>query len=105
MSRKSGAFPARIRSQKAHPTHPEMVRGSPSLHLFLGVRFPMVSILANVLSVAIVVPVQLTEYKSVCSYPAHLFIDVLAKVCDVKNATTVVQARINQVLPQAFQQG
>jgi hypothetical protein len=77
----------------------------PSLHLFLGVCFPVLPILASVLSVAIVVPVQLIEHKSVCSYPAHLFVDVLPKVGDVKNATTVVQARINQVLPEAFQQG
>jgi hypothetical protein len=102
MSRKSGAFPARIRSNERTQAIQKMVRGSPSLHLFLGVCFPVASILANVLSAAIVVAVQLIEYKSVCSYPVHLFIDILAKVGDVKNATTVVQARINQILPEAF---
>jgi hypothetical protein len=35
----------------------------------------------------------------------HLFIDVLAKVDYVKNATTVVQVRINQVFSEAFEQG
>jgi hypothetical protein len=95
----------RIPGEKTHPIHPEMVCGSPSSHVFLLVRVPVMPIFTTVLSAAIVVPVQLIEYKSVCSYPAHLFIDVLAKVGDVKNATTVVQARINQILPQAFEQG
>jgi hypothetical protein len=78
------------------------VRGSPSLHLFLGVRFPSVPIFANVPSVAIVFPIQLIEDKGVRSYPAHLLIDILAKVGDVENATTVVQVRINQVFPETF---
>jgi hypothetical protein len=69
-------------------------------------RFPIVTIiLAEVLPVAIVVAVQSIQYKGVCSYPAHLFVDVLAKVRYVKNATTVVQVRINQVFPEAFEQG
>jgi hypothetical protein len=57
------------------------------------------------MSVAIVIPVQSIHYKGGCSYPAHLFIDVLAKVGYVKNATAIVQVRINQVFPQAFEQG
>ncbi|MBZ5707520.1 MAG: hypothetical protein LAN63_19420 [Acidobacteriia bacterium] len=69
-------------------------------------RFPVVTItLAGVLPVAIVVAVQATHYKGVCPYPAHLFIDVLAKVGYVKNATSIVQVRINQVCPEAFEHG
>jgi len=41
---------------------------------------PIVTILADVLPLAIVVPVQSIHHKGVCSYPAHLFIEVLAKV-------------------------
>ena len=61
--------------------------------------------LADVLPVAIVASVQSFHCKSVCSYPAHLFIDVLAKVGDVKNATPIVQMRVNQVSPEAFEYG
>jgi hypothetical protein len=69
-------------------------------------RFPIVTItLADVLPVAIVVAVQSIRYKGVCPYPAHLFIDVLAKVGYVKNPTSVVQVRINQVSPEAFEYG
>jgi hypothetical protein len=56
-------------------------------------RVPIVTInLAEALPVAIVVSVQPIHYKGVCSYPAHLFKDVLAKVGNVKNATSIVQA-------------
>jgi hypothetical protein len=69
-------------------------------------RFPVVTItLADVLPVAIVVAVQSIHYKGVCPYPAHLFIDVLAKVGYVKNPTSIVQVRIHQVFPKAFEQG
>jgi hypothetical protein len=70
------------------------------------VRFPIVTIiLADVFRVAVVAAVQSIHYEGVCSYPAHLFIDVLAKVDYVKNATTVVQVRMNQVFSEAFEQG
>jgi hypothetical protein len=70
------------------------------------VRFPIVTIiLADVLHVAIVIPVQSIHHKGVCSYPAHLFIDVLAKVGYVKNASAIVEVCINQVFPEAFEQG
>jgi hypothetical protein len=62
-------------------------------------------ILADVLHVAVVIPVQSIHHEGVCSYPDHLFIDVLAKVGYVKNATAIVQVRINQVFPEAFEQG
>jgi hypothetical protein len=68
-------------------------------------RFPIVITLADVLPVAIVVAVQSIHYKGVCPYPAHLFVDVLAKVGYVKNATSIVQVRINQVPPKAFKDG
>jgi hypothetical protein len=69
-------------------------------------RFPIVAItLANVLPVAVVVAVQSIHYKGGCPYPAHLFIDVLAKVGYVKNATSIVQVRINQVSSETFEHG
>ena len=61
--------------------------------------------LPDLLSVAIVVAVQPIHCKGGCPYPAHLFIDVLAKVSYVKNATSIVQTRINQVFPEAFEHG
>ena len=69
-------------------------------------RFAIVTItLANVWPMAIVVAVQSIRYKGVCPYPAHLFIDVLAKVGNVKNATSIVQTRIHQIISKAFEQG
>jgi hypothetical protein len=53
--------------------------------------------LADVLPVAVVVAVQSIHYKGVGPYPAHHFIDVLAKVGYVKNPSSIVQARISQV--------
>lgn len=38
---------------------------------------------------AIVAVVQSIHYEAGCPYPAHLFIDVLAKVGYVKNATSI----------------
>jgi hypothetical protein len=61
--------------------------------------------LADVSPVAIVVAVQSIHYNGVCPYPAHLFRDVLAKVGYVKNPTSIVQVRIHQVSPEAFEQG
>jgi hypothetical protein len=73
---------------------------------FIWMRFSTVTItLADALPVAIVVAVQSVHCKGVCPYPAHLFIDVLAKVGYVKNATSIVQVRINQVSPEAFEHG
>ena len=69
-------------------------------------RSPMVSIdLADVLPTAIVVAVQSIRYKGVCPYAAHVLIDILAKVGYIKNATSIVQVRINQVSHQAFEHG
>jgi hypothetical protein len=48
---------------------------------------------ADVLLVAIVVAVQSIHCKGIRPYPAHLFIDVLAKVGYAKNATSIVQVR------------
>ena len=73
---------------------------------FVRVRFPIVIIIpADVLPVFIVVPVQSIHHKGVCSYPPHLFIDVLAEVGDVKNATAIVEVCINQFFPKVFEQG
>jgi hypothetical protein len=84
----------------------EMTCRSLSPDLFFWVHFPVVTIiLTDVLPVANLVPVQSIHHKGVCSYPPHLFIDVLAKVGYVKNATAYVQVRIDQVFPEAFEQG
>jgi hypothetical protein len=67
-------------------------------------RFPIVTIaLADVLSIAIVVAIQSIYCEAGCPYPAHLFIDVLAKVGYVKNATSIVQTRIGEVFPESFE--
>jgi hypothetical protein len=61
--------------------------------------------LAGLLPVAIVVTTQSIHYKGVCPYATHLFIDVLAKICNVKNATSIVQACVDQIISEAFEQG
>ena len=61
--------------------------------------------LADVLPVAIVLAVQSIHYKGVCPDPAHLFVDVLAKVGYVKNATPIIQVCIHQVFSEAFEDG
>ena len=69
-------------------------------------RFPIVTImLVDVVPMATIAAVQSIHYKGVCPYPSDLFIDVLAKVSHVKNATSIVQVRINQVSPEAFEHG
>jgi len=65
--------------------------------------FPIVTRLADVLPVTLVVAVQSSQRKSVGPDPAHLFIEVLAKVGYVKNAPAIVQVRINQVVSEAFE--
>jgi hypothetical protein len=70
----------------------------PYQQLSLGMRFPVVTItLGDVLPVSIVRAVQSIHHKSACSYPAHLFIDVLAKVRYIKYTIAVVQVRVHQV--------
>jgi hypothetical protein len=69
-------------------------------------RGPIVTVaLAEALPVAIVVAVEVIHYKGVCPYPAHLFIDVLAKVGHVKNSTSIVQVCVHQIFSEAFEQG
>jgi hypothetical protein len=58
---------------------------------------------ADVLTMAIVVAIQAFHYEAACPYPTDLFVDVLAKVGYVKNATSIVQVRIRQVFPEAFE--
>jgi hypothetical protein len=53
--------------------------------------------LANVSPVAIVIAGQPVHYKGVGPYPANQFIDVLAKVGYVRDATSILQPRISQV--------
>ena len=63
------------------------VRSSRFARLFLWVSVPIVAVtLTDLLSVVTVVAVQPIHCIGGCPYPAHLFIDVLAKVSDVKNA-------------------
>jgi len=59
-------------------------------------------IVTNVFPVAVVVAEQSIRYQGVCPYPTHLFIDVLAKVGYIQNATAIVEVCINQVFPEAF---
>jgi len=65
-------------------------------------RFPVT--ILGVLPVTIASTVQSIQHKGVRSYPAHLFIDVLAKIGYVKNATSIIQVRINQIFPKSFEQ-
>jgi hypothetical protein len=66
--------------------------------------FPIVAItLEDVLPMPIVV--QSIHCETGCPYPAHLFIDVLAKVGYVKNATPIVQTRISHVFPEISEHG
>ena len=76
----------------------------PAPDFSLWMHFPIVAItLAGVWPLAMVVAIQSIHYKGVCSYPAHLFVEVLAKIGYVENATSIPQVRINQVIPEAFQ--
>jgi hypothetical protein len=73
---------------------------------FFGMLFPIVAVaLADIVLRAIAVAVQPIHCDARGSYPAHLFIEVLAKVGYVKNATSIVQARISQVIPETFENG
>jgi len=69
----------------------------------------MVAIAASTLVAGLdgicVVAVQSIRYTGACPYSVHLFIDVLSKVGHVKNATSIVQVRINQVSPKTFKHG
>ena len=49
------------------------------------------------LPAAIAGAVQRLRDMRVCPDPAHLFIDVLAKVGHVEDATPILEARISQV--------
>jgi len=59
--------------------------------VFVEMRFPIVTVtFEDVLRMA-VDAVQSSHCEAGCPYPAHLFIDVLAKVGYVTNATSIVQ--------------
>ena len=94
---------AEVRYNSSHKRAIRRILGD--FDVFLVMRFPIVTIaLADVLPLAIVA-VQSIHCKGVRPYPAHLFIDVLAQVGYVKNATSIVQVCINQVAPEAFEYG
>ena len=57
---------------------------------------------ADALPVAIIVAVQIGHCKGSRPYAAHHFVDVLAKVRYVKNATSISQVRIHQVRSKTF---
>jgi hypothetical protein len=63
-------------------------------------RFPVT--ILGVLPVTIASAVQSVQHEGICSYPAHLSVYVLAKVGYVKNATSIIQVRKNQIFPKAF---
>src|ERR1700731_2883595 len=60
---------------------------------------------ADFLPVAVTAPVQRLRDMRVCSDTSHLFVDVLAKVCYIEDATPIVEARISQVFSQTFEHG
>jgi len=76
----------------------------PELFRWLGCPIGTIT-LANILPVAIAVTVQSIHYKAVCPYSAHEFVDVLAKVRYINNAGSIVQACIQQVCSEAFEDG
>jgi hypothetical protein len=85
---------------------PSKSRRSLSPDSSVRMRVPIVTIaLAEAFPVAIVVAVQSIHYEGVCPDPAHLFIDVLAKVGNVKNSTPIVQVCVHQIFSEAFEQG
>jgi hypothetical protein len=98
---------AKVRYNSSHKRAIRRTLGPGHFARFVSIDAPsIVTItLADVSPVAIVVAVQSSRYKGVCPYPAHLFIDVLAKVGYVKNATSIVQVRIYQVSPEAVEYG
>ena len=68
--------------------------GPPALWVYL----PVVAVIPDdVLPVATTVALQRLRDMRVCPDPAHLFIDVLAKVGYVEDATPIVEARVGQV--------
>ena len=77
-------------------------RNTVPLERALGMHFPVT--ILGVLPVTIASAVQSIQHKGIRSYPAHLFIDVLAKVGYVKNATPIIQVRISQIFPKVFEQ-
>ena len=67
-------------------------------------RFP-VTIALYVLSVTIVGAAQSIQHKGIRPYPAHLFVDVLAKVGYVEYTATAIEMRIHQICSEAFKYG
>ena len=57
------------------------------------------TVIGSVLAVAMVVAEQIIDHKSGCPYPAHLFIDVLAKVGYVENAACIISDAHKASLP------
>jgi hypothetical protein len=58
--------------------------------------------IARVLPVTVVGTVQSIQHKGICSYPAHLFIDKLAKVSYIEYTTPAIKMRIHQICSEAF---
>ena len=57
-------------------------------------RFP-VTIALGVLPVTIASAIQSIQHKGICSYPAHLFIDILAKIGYIEYTTPAIKMRIH----------
>lgn len=47
--------------------------------------------------------VQSIQHKGICSYPAHLFINKLAKVSYIEYTTPAIKMRVHQICSEAFQ--
>ena len=60
---------------------------------------------ADALSITISTAVKRRRDMRICPDAAHLFIDVLAKICYIEDATSIVEARISQVFSQTLEHG
>jgi hypothetical protein len=69
-------------------------------------HFAVVTVaIARVLPLAVVGTVQSIQHKGICSYSAHLFVDVLAKIGYIEYTTPAIKMRIHQVCSEAFKYG
>ena len=65
-------------------------------HELLRMHFAVVTVaIARVLPLTVVGTVQSIQHQGVSSYPAHLFVDVLAKVSNIEYTTPAIEVRIH----------
>ena len=95
--------PSRREREKGGATARDKVVAKGRASPLLGMSFTIGARFGDLSPVASFVAVQSSQRKSVGPDPAHLLIEILAKVGYVKNASAIVQVRINQVFPQALE--